>query len=466
MLSRRIGKTTSIRMGISVMSATHLRRTTLILLMMLGASVAVPARSEARATYKRSYVSIRGTGPAVLYQPVVKTPRTAHIGILVMHPDANFLDHITVVGAPGGRGLASLGYTILAENSTMSSDDLVDTDKLMLEVSKGVQYLRNVPGVTKVVLLGHSGGGPTMAAYQFIAENGVGACQGPERIVPCPNSLAGLPPADGIILLDTSIGFGGITLTSLDPSIIDENATRHDPRLDLYNPANGFHPPTGASYSAQFVQAYASAQARRMQSLITSAQQRLKVIEAGKGRYADDEPFDVPGASLGNGQLWSYDLNLWSRTHAPHWLVRPNGERVFQIVDSLRQPYSTAVSPVPKASAGYLTTVRRFLNTWAVRPLPDYGYGADYIRGVDYQSSYNSVVANVEKIKVPLLITGMSASQLVVSNETVFDHATSSDKSLIYIEGATHPTTPVAAKYGDTTWTTVKSLDAWLRHRF
>ena len=85
---------------------------------------------------------------------------------------------------PNGPGLASLGYTVLALTSTMSSDDLLDTDKLFLQVSKGVTYLRKVVGNNgKVVLLGHSGGGPTMAGYQFIAENGVKACQGSEKIV-------------------------------------------------------------------------------------------------------------------------------------------------------------------------------------------------------------------------------------------------------------------------------------------
>jgi hypothetical protein len=59
--------------------------------------------------------------------------------------------------------------------------------------------------------------------------------------------------------------------------------------------------------------------------------------------------------------------------------------------------------------------------------LPDYGYGADCIKGIDYQSTYNSPVAAVEKIKVPLLILEMSAGQLLVSVETIYDHATSAD---------------------------------------
>jgi len=99
--------------------------------------------------------------------------------------------------------------------------------------------------------------------------------------------------------------------------------------------------------------------------------------------------------------------------------------------------------------------------------LPDYGYGEDYIRGIDYRSTYDSPVAAVEKIEVPLLVLGMSAGQLLVSAETIYDHATSADRSLIFIEDATHGTTPIDwDRYGNTTTTTVNTVDDWLGKRF
>jgi pimeloyl-ACP methyl ester carboxylesterase len=415
--------------------------------------------------YKRTYVGVRGAGPMLLYQPVTPGPK-AHVGILVMHPDDSFLEHITILGAKGGPGLASLGYTVLAENSTMSSNDILDTDKLMLEVAAGVKALRAVEGVTKVVLMGHSGGGPTMAAYQSIAENGVKICQGPEKIVPCPDNLAGLPAADGVILMDSSLGFGGITLTTLDPSVTNEQATKLDPKLNLFNPANGFHGPTGGTYSPAFVQAYAAAQGKRMNALIDKALARLKVINAGQGKYANDEPFDIPGASLGNPQLWSLDVTIGARTHDPHVLVKADGTKVTQIVQSVRTPYRLEASPVPRTNAGYVTTVKRFLSTWAVRALPDYGYGADSIRGIDYKSSYTSVPSAVASIKAPLLIVGMGAGQLIVSGETIYNNAASADKSLVFIEGATHGSMPIDEKYGNTTTATVNTFSDWISARF
>jgi hypothetical protein len=437
------------------------------LLILFAITTGVCSKAYAES-YKRSFVAISGAGPGVLYQPEVPGPNS-HIGILIMHPNGNFLEHITILGSKGGPGLASLGYTVLGLNTTFSSDNLLDTDKLYPQVGKGVAYLKTkVPGVTKVVLLGHSGGGPTMAGYQFVAANGVKACQGPEKIVPCPDSLAGLPPADGLILLDSSMGFGAITLVSLDPAVAnEEKATVRIPELDLFNPENGFHPPTGGTYSSAFVQKYATGQAKRMEKLIQTALERLAKINAGNGKYTDDEPFDIPGSALGNPQIWSVDLTVGARTHDEHWLVHPDQARTKQVVPSLRKPYTIANEPTSKSTGGYLTTVRRFLNTWACRPLPDYGYGADYVRGIDFQSTYNSPVAAVEKTKVPLLILGMSAGQLLVSAETIYNHATSSDKELVFIEGATHGTTPIdESKYGNTTTTTVNTIDRWLNSRF
>jgi hypothetical protein len=40
-----------------------------------------------------------------------------------------------------------------------------------------------------------------MTAYQYIAEGGVKACQGAEKIHKCPDELAGLPAADGVVLV-------------------------------------------------------------------------------------------------------------------------------------------------------------------------------------------------------------------------------------------------------------------------
>ena len=68
-------------------------------------------------------------------------------------------------------------------------------------MKQGVEYLKK-QGVARVILLGHSGGGATTTFYQAVAEAGPSYCQGANKLTPCDNSLAGLPRADGILLMD------------------------------------------------------------------------------------------------------------------------------------------------------------------------------------------------------------------------------------------------------------------------
>jgi len=73
-------------------------------------------------------------------------------------------------------------------------------------VKQGVQFMRKQPGITKVVLFAHSGGGPIMALYQAVAEKGIAYCTGEEKLTQCRDDLAGLPPADGIVFTDAHPG--------------------------------------------------------------------------------------------------------------------------------------------------------------------------------------------------------------------------------------------------------------------
>jgi alpha-beta hydrolase superfamily lysophospholipase len=139
---------------------------------------------------------------------------------------------------------------------------------------------------------------------------------------------------------------------------------------------------------------------------------------------------------------------------------------LVRAVKEVRGPNAATSSLTLKTTAARLTTVRRFLNTWACRTTINYGYGADYISGIDWQSTYNDTPGSVEGVGVPVLIVGMSAGTLVVSNETIFNHAASPDKTLVYIEGATHMTYPISGQYGNTTATTVNYVDGWLSTRF
>jgi hypothetical protein len=63
------------------------------------------------------------------------------------------------------------------------------------------------------------------------------------------------------MLVDPNWGLAAMTLFSLDPAVDDETtATRLDPALDMFNPANGFVP-TGSTYAPAFVHRFQAAAA-------------------------------------------------------------------------------------------------------------------------------------------------------------------------------------------------------------
>jgi len=236
------------------------------LFLMLAVMVALSALSVSPSVaaepvnYKTTFVRLGDGVPGVLYEPVTPGVKSK-IGVLAMHQRADML------AFSAGSELAARGYTVLCANPSTSKSGFVsdfDQDKMLSEVALGVTELRK-RGKT-VVLLGHSGGGGLMSSYQNIAENGVSVCQGPEQIVKCPDSLKGLPKADGLMLLDSTIGTGGMTLLSLDPALVsEENAQVLNPALDMFNPANGFNPGLdpgvdpqykvlkGSTYSKKFI---------------------------------------------------------------------------------------------------------------------------------------------------------------------------------------------------------------------
>ena len=166
------------------------------------------------------------------------------------------------------------------------------------------------------------------------------------------------------------------------------------------------------------------------------------------------------------------DMSLWAHTRNAWPLLHPDGTVTTEIVHSVRVPRTTE-SPSPSLfSAGLMTTVRSFLNTFALRAGEEFGYDASSFYGLDYKSSYSNAVVSVENVTKPLLQLGMTGSHEYFSSETIRDHAKSADKTLAYVEGATHNFTPctvcASAKglpenyYGDTVKTLFTYVDAWL----
>jgi len=461
---------------------------------------------------KRTAVTA-GRASGLIYEP--KEPgEKAHIGVFVMHYDADYSSFSACTE------LSKRGYVVLCMKN--AGGNLNDR---LLDIKSSLEYLRKVNGVQKVVLWGHSGGATLMTAYQLAAENGVKACQGPEKLSKCPNSLSGMPAADGLILADSNFGNAAMGLFSLDPAVVTEgDGVNLNQALNLFNPANGYKAGASSDYSQEFIRNFQATQAKRENALIKFARQRVAALEAGKEGSAVDEPLVVVGgSSLGPfNKLFPQDTKLMAHTIKPWPLIHADGSITPEIVYSVRpvsgvgagggaggpgggQPGGMAGIPgsgQPGSQAGGTggemagrkaggqaggsmgagfsaggmsstlnTTVRNFLIDNAVRVSDDFYYDEDSVHGVDWTSTYASPPGNVEKIRVPSLFMGMTGSYEYLAAETIYNNSAAKDKSLAFVEGASHmygvckqcEKTP--GQYGDTIKTLYDYADKWLSQK-
>jgi pimeloyl-ACP methyl ester carboxylesterase len=153
-------------------------------LLLAGAALAASAtlaHAQSNPTYVQfSPAAVKGA----LYKP--DTGPAPRVAVLITHRTGNFLSHI------GTRELAKRGFLVLGLNPRFDNNEAAVTwEDIALDIRSGVEFLRKQPGITKVVLFGHSGGGPATTFYQAAAEKGPAYCQGPGKLVQCSNDLAG-----------------------------------------------------------------------------------------------------------------------------------------------------------------------------------------------------------------------------------------------------------------------------------
>lgn len=444
----------------------------LVALLTLGGVSPVAAQSDG---VTREYVRLRAQTFGLLYSPSTLGPESS-VGLVLMHPNSNYLNHI------GCTELANRGFRVLCINGQYFNTrrESMIWEKVPLDVKPAVEYLRGLPGIQTVVLLGHSGGGQLMPFYQNVAENGPSACRGQGRFVDCSDELAGLPPADALVLLDAHHGYSANTLTSMDPAVTNESTPNVvEPSLDVFNPANGYDP-AGGTYSDDFRRRYFRAQADRMLRLNERALARRDAIQQGQGLFPDDEPFLL---ARGQARLWQLDTSLISHTRGAYPILKPDGSTVVDVPHSVRvagvtpgsggEPSLTARTNASYADGAVTYTVQSWLSSNALKIDPErYTVTADSIEGIDWNSSNTSTPANMEGVHVPVLIMSMTGHYWMVPSEIFLQHAASQDKQLVFVEGASHNLTTCTAceqfpgQYGDTVKTTFDYVAGWLRERY
>src|SRR3954465_13003708 len=294
---------------------------------------------SASAQSKPEFIAVQGVAKAALYRPDSGPP--PHVGMLVMHRTWNYLAHRASTGLPR-RGFLMLCMNTRYENNEI----LVDFEKLPLDVKAGVEILRRQPGITKVVLFAHSGGGPLMSLYQAIAENGPSYCKGANKLVECGDDLGGLTPADGIVFADAHPSNAVNTLRGLNPSVANENNPPNAPpiaELDPFNPKNGFNPNGPSNYPPEFQARYFKAQADRRNRLIDSARDKLARMKRNDYPYPDDDILVIPrGGNPGSGPgasaalfIAQPDIAAVNSTARPERLLRNDGTITTEVIKSV-----------------------------------------------------------------------------------------------------------------------------------
>ncbi len=421
-------------------------------------TMSTPAIGQSNPRYIR-FAGVPSAVKGAFFTPDPPQP-LPRVSILVMHRASNFLNTLACVE------LSKRGFAVLCMNPRSDNNEAaVRWETIPVDVKAGMEFLKKQPGIGKIILWGFSGGGPTMTFYQNAAENGVTVCQGPRKLVQCGSELAGLPKADGLVLVDAHPGNPVNGVRSINPAVLDDN--RPDlinSDLDPFNPKNGYNSVGPSTYSDEFKKKYFRAQAERMNRLIDKAVAIQRRMKDGNYAYPDDEAFLVVRGE--GGRLMQLDLSIHATTAKPQKLLKNDGSVVREIIKSVRvaNPNSAAQNASFENGTRFLT-VKSFLSANAVR-------ATDSMDGIDHCTSNNSPPCHLPTITVPTLVTAMGGHYFIRDNEIHYELSGAKDKDFIVVEGAEHGQTPCArceskpGQYGNSVKNFYDYARDWINKRF
>ena len=234
------------------------------------------------------------------------------VAVIATHYQIDFSEHYLA------EYLASRDIGFLGWNTRFRGFESSFVLKHALEdIGVGVQWLREVIGAETVVLLGNSGGGSLMAAYQ-----------------------AHTSGADGYVASAAHPGRPDVLTAWMDGSVVDENdPVPSDPDLDPFSERNG------PAYSDGSVVRYRAAQVARNNAITDWAEAELERVRAAG--FAD-RPFTV------------------MRTWADLRMVDPT-------LEPTNRPANNCYAGIPlqanRSARGIAaaTTLRNWLGMWSLR---------------------------------------------------------------------------------------------------
>jgi pimeloyl-ACP methyl ester carboxylesterase len=376
----------------------------------------------------------------ILYRPPRADPDAV---LLAMHPRVDFTRHYLAPALVAG------GYAFMGAVTRHLHND-VDAlhERMLLDVAGAVAWLRG-QGFRRVVLLGNSGGGSLFGFYLAQAARPAAArldrAPSGDRV---PLRDTELPPADGLVLLAAHLGEGVFLLDRLDPSVVDEtDPVAVDPRLDMYDPANGYRPMgEGPSrYATDFVAAFRAAQRERCARLDRVALGACEEAAYWRARLKEGrQPPVVVRRALQRRYLVIY------RTLAdPRYLdptLEPSERPLGSIFSFGRDPilgnYGEGV--------GRVMSARGWLSTWS---------------GLSSEAALERTLPGVT---VPTLVVAAAADTDIYPSECrrAFAAAAAADKTYVELAGADHYLRPVGGATDPRQRLVDETLLPWLRARW
>lgn len=373
--------------------------------------------------------------------------RRCRVGVLVMHPRADFTRHYCIPGFVAA-GIDVLGLC----TRTVNNDATAIHEELLLDVAAGVRYLRE-QGCERVVLFGNSGGGSLFAFYQAQAEKPAA-----ERVQHDP---AGKPTrlpaseliaADGLLAVSAHPGEGKVLAQCIDPAVVDElQPLRTDPALDMYLPANGFAPPPQPSqYDREFVARYRAAQQQRVarldalaRAMIAEAREAEALYKTSRdtlsfderqqlGRRAALEPVMVIYRTMANLHYTDPSLDPSPRSYGSLFSERPDLMN-FQYI-----------------GFGRVVTPAAWLSTWS-----GLSSNADFCR-------------NAAEIRCPVLQVNALRDREIYPGEAqlMWQSLASADRSCLDIDAEHYFEPPFGAQQAPDVERLMEQLVPWVLERF
>jgi pimeloyl-ACP methyl ester carboxylesterase len=328
----------------------------------------------------------------IYHRPAGTRPATAFIAT---HYNVDFSEHY-LAGYLAERGFGFLGW-----NTRFRGNEAhFLLDHALAEIGVGVRWLREHAGADRVVLLGNSGGGSLMAAYQSQAvEPNVTPVTGMRPL----DAIADLPPGDLFIALAAHSGRPEVLTAWLDPSVTDErDPLSADPALDPFNPDNG--PP----YSEEFQRRYRAAQRARNERITDWA---LGQLDALAGTRARDRLFTLARSWA---DLRMIDPAIEPSDRKPNWCY---------LGEPVKANYGVF-------GVGTVSTLRTWLSMWSLR------------------TSQCTAAPHLARITVPSLVVHATADACVYESDarTLHDSLAAADKTLEFVNADHYLLEPAGAR--------------------